>query len=383
MAPSDWYYAKGNRQLGPVSSTELKQLAESGQLVADDLVWREGMVEWISANKVKGLFAAPVEEPARVESPPEHSPPVESPPVQSPPAGGAWTGIAPAPREPTSIGPQRHPFDMLIDLIRRQFPPQFVDSSSRVFSVVGYYGLYVGMAMLLVHALVVGIKTEELPMALAMGGAWVLVLIVLQYASGKFLVSLDKLNRSTSGRMSSTALPDCFALLSMCAGLAALVGLVIVALAAGDFSIIMSAIGLFILCEYVAILSLTLGALNIHVESDASAGEEAIGILSFLAKLILRVVPVAFGLGVALGICDLIISSALIASDSGLRAEMVEMTGAVMTMLASGYRLATSAAMPIVAYVYFLIAYLSVDVLNSILKLPRLLKKDNNEEGQT
>ena len=381
MAPSDWYYAKGNRQLGPVSSTELKQLAESGQLVPDDLVWREGMVEWISANKVKGLFAAPVEEPARVESPPEHSPPVESPPVQSPPAGGAWTGIAPAPREPTSIGPQRHPFDMLIDLIRRQFPPQFVDSSSRVFSVVGYYGLYVGMAMLLVHALVVGIKTEELPMALAMGGAWVLVLIVLQYASGKFLVSLDKLNRSTSGRMSSTALPDCFALLSMCAGLTLLVTQLIIALPLANVSLILRAIGAFILCEYVAIVSLSLDSLNVKVETGASAGEEAVGILTFLAKLIPRLVPVAFGVGVALGICDLIIAGVSAASGAGL--ETIAIIGPVVAVPTSGKMLFGSAALPIVAYFLFLLVYLFVDVLHSILTLESLLKKDHNEENQT
>ena len=66
MAPSDWYYAKDNRQLGPVSSTELKQLAESEELVAGDLVWREGMVEWIAADKVKGLFDAPLDRQTQI-----------------------------------------------------------------------------------------------------------------------------------------------------------------------------------------------------------------------------------------------------------------------------------------------------------------------------
>ena len=364
MAPSDWYYAKGNRQLGPVSSTELKQLAESGQLVAEDLVWREGMVEWIAAAKVKGLFDAPVEEPSRVESPP----------VQSQPAGAASSGFAPSPPEPQSHGPRRHPFDMLIELIRRQFPLWFVDSSSKVFSAVGYYGLYVAMVMLLVCAGVFGAKTETLPITLATSLAGIAVLFVLQYVSGKFLPALDTLNRSTSGRVSSTALPDCFALLIMCAGPALLVALLIFALPLGNFSLMLWAIGAFILCEYVAILSLNLDALNIKVETEASAGEEAIGILTFLAKLILRLVPVAFGMGVALGISDLIIASALAASDSAVGS---------ITTVAMVPMLFTFAALPIVAYVFFLMTYLAVDVLHSILKLPRLLKKDDSEQDQS
>ncbi len=367
MAPSDWYYAKGNRQLGPVSSTELKQLSESGYLTADDLVWREGMGEWIAAGKVKGLFDAPPEEPAGAQSPP----------VQTPPADAAPDAPPPAKTEERSDVARKHVFDMLIELVRRQLPPRFVDSSSAVFATVGYYGLYGGMVMLLVFAVVIGAKAEAVPIALAVSVAGIVVLVVLQYTSGRFLASLQMLNRSTSGRITSTALPDCVALLSMCVGLALLIGMVMLGLSLGDFSVVLFAIGLFILFEYVAILSLTLDALNLKVEADASAGEEAIGIISFLAKLILRLVPVAFGVGVALGICNLIVASVLAISKSG-----PEITDALATMQASGGILFTSAALPILAYVLFLLVYLLVDVLRSILVLPRLLAKDAKEEDQ-
>jgi hypothetical protein len=51
-----WYYAKNDQQLGPVSPTELKKLAESRALSSDDLIWREGMESWVPAARVKGLF---------------------------------------------------------------------------------------------------------------------------------------------------------------------------------------------------------------------------------------------------------------------------------------------------------------------------------------
>ena len=49
MAEVQWYYARDNQQFGPVSASELKQLAEAGRLSPDDLLWREGMDSWATA----------------------------------------------------------------------------------------------------------------------------------------------------------------------------------------------------------------------------------------------------------------------------------------------------------------------------------------------
>src|SRR5579875_2338036 len=37
-----WYYTHAGKTLGPVSSTQLRQLAASGQLVPNDLIWPDG-----------------------------------------------------------------------------------------------------------------------------------------------------------------------------------------------------------------------------------------------------------------------------------------------------------------------------------------------------
>jgi hypothetical protein len=55
---SDWYYAKGKQQFGPVSTDQLKMLAASGELTSQDQLWRPGMASWTAAAQVKGLFAA-------------------------------------------------------------------------------------------------------------------------------------------------------------------------------------------------------------------------------------------------------------------------------------------------------------------------------------
>lgn len=53
---ANWYYTKNKEREGPVTPAQLKQLASKGWLAPDDLVWKEGMPNWLPARKVRGLF---------------------------------------------------------------------------------------------------------------------------------------------------------------------------------------------------------------------------------------------------------------------------------------------------------------------------------------
>jgi hypothetical protein len=56
--PQDaWYYTRDGERLGPVSLTELRELARVGTLDPRlGLVWTQGMAEWQAAGEVDGLF---------------------------------------------------------------------------------------------------------------------------------------------------------------------------------------------------------------------------------------------------------------------------------------------------------------------------------------
>ena len=61
---SDWFYLCDGVQNGPVSTDQLRQLARTGKLRPEDLVWKEGIADWVEAKKISGLFAsAPVAPP--------------------------------------------------------------------------------------------------------------------------------------------------------------------------------------------------------------------------------------------------------------------------------------------------------------------------------
>lgn len=86
LAP-EWHYAQNNVQSGPVTFSQLKDLASSGRLHATDLVWKMGTPDWREAHTVQGLFSPPANGAVQ---PPQTPPPIGS-------------GVAPALWNPTVI----------------------------------------------------------------------------------------------------------------------------------------------------------------------------------------------------------------------------------------------------------------------------------------
>src|SRR5471030_337002 len=52
-----WWYAKSDKRFGPYSGSELKLIAAGGDLISTDLVWKEGLANWVPASSLKGMFS--------------------------------------------------------------------------------------------------------------------------------------------------------------------------------------------------------------------------------------------------------------------------------------------------------------------------------------
>lgn len=50
-----WYYSKNGSQLGPISTDEIKSKLASGEIAATDLIWKEGMADWVPSGQVGEL----------------------------------------------------------------------------------------------------------------------------------------------------------------------------------------------------------------------------------------------------------------------------------------------------------------------------------------
>ena len=75
---SKWRYQIDGVKHGPVSSSELRELASRGVISAETLVTKEGLGGWVRARKVAGLIS-PM--PAPVETPPTSMPERPAPPA--------------------------------------------------------------------------------------------------------------------------------------------------------------------------------------------------------------------------------------------------------------------------------------------------------------
>jgi hypothetical protein len=62
---AEWFVSRGGGpQTGPFENSQLKQMAASGQLTGNDLVWKQGMPGWVPASQIKGLIGGSVQRAA-------------------------------------------------------------------------------------------------------------------------------------------------------------------------------------------------------------------------------------------------------------------------------------------------------------------------------
>ena len=97
----EWFYMRLGKQVGPLTSEQLKDFAQKGILKPSDQIWKKGMADWVKAGRVKGLFArtAPVEQESEVD--PE--PPVSNTKVRAVNVPKASTAAVMPPDDPPVI----------------------------------------------------------------------------------------------------------------------------------------------------------------------------------------------------------------------------------------------------------------------------------------
>ena len=182
---TEWYYACGGQQSGPVSFEQLQVLARSGALHATrDLVWTSTMKDWIPAGQVPGLFVAasstgvPAVDPANPYAAPQ------STWTEATPAAGAALLEIPPGSEPIDVGGcVKRGFE----LTKRQF-------GTIVLVGLVYFAVFFGLSMVL--GLIQGILQGTMGAGSARhmdphpGAGPVLIMAVFQVISQVFSIYL-------------------------------------------------------------------------------------------------------------------------------------------------------------------------------------------------
>lgn len=99
MAEAIWYFADGDEERGPVTEAQIRALIGTGNLKQDDLVWKEGMDDWMPARDVPGLFQPAAAKKGESDSPAEEPSPSATPPAGASLGTGSSTAVtSPRPR---------------------------------------------------------------------------------------------------------------------------------------------------------------------------------------------------------------------------------------------------------------------------------------------
>ena len=345
---ASWYYSIDGNQEGPVELTSLQEMLEFGRLNLNDLVWKEGMAEWVPATDVPDLNRTTALKRRTKRTNKDRSDDIST--------TSSDNELAP------------HFLDHLLIGVRNAVSETFVWDSWKGSVELGRYAIYVSIILNLAFCGLTAAKSNDVNVGL-IGVAGAVIALVLQYSAVKSCGAIMRLIRATALRMSSTAFLDSMALMFLVGGVLELAGTGVVWIRTHDIPSLVGGIAICLLCEQLGLMLLYPNTIGITISDRAGPGEEAISIFSFFVMLPLRFVPTVFGVGSAVSIIGTVVALVLL-----LATTESDWTGPIpYAMVLAIYSTSIAmqcAAFPITMYVYFVIAYLLVDVISSILVMP-------------
>lgn len=357
-----YYYTDAqNRPTGPVELDQLRQLHAQGTLSPQSSVIPEGASQWTTLGAI--LVAAPAPNPAPTPSPAAAAP--------GRPALSFIDTLG------TSLGGI---VEVFLELLRKGLTESFLTRTLGGLTRCGHLLVLAGAGLGLIYTIVQAIRANSFQV---FGGGLVLILWIalLQYVALRFFTANQALVANSPSRVGSAALLDCLALILAVGAVVALVGGTVDAIRSNEF-------GSFVggLLSSIVLLLGAGAALNPQLSNvrlaESSAGEEAIGLASFFGKASLVMLPLVFAALSLTGVIVIVVSFFATDSNSGAASFVQTVLGFVPALgrfgsadagLAGVGLLLQACLLPLIAYLGFLVLYLSLDLMRAVLEVPRKL----------
>jgi len=336
-----YYYANAqNQPTGPVSIDELRSLLAAGSVSPSTNVIPEGGQQWAPLSSLPEFAQAAPAAPAK-------------------PAGPILADIV-------GIALEKARGLLTEALLRR-----ILSGAMGAGQLLVLVGAVLGFLSCLIQAF----KPNQLAV-LFIGLGGVILIALLQYVSKKFFQGCTQLIENTPSTMGSAAVLDCIALMCLALAIFLLLGGTVYSFMMSGQQLVMllTVIGAALGLTLFAMVALNAKVVNVSI-APASAGEEAMGILAFLIKVPLVLVPLSFFSMSLIGSLTCLMS--LFPNQENYDSPSYAMQHLV-PMIQTGFGpgvagiliLAFSSLLPFIVYCVFLMEYLGVDVIRSIVCLP-------------
>lgn len=334
-----------NQPVGPVDFTELNRLAAQSIIDDQTAVIPEGGQTWTTWGAVKG--EAP--DTSRLASP----------------GNQKVDGIS------TVLG------DTVARILHRLagwLSPTLLKSSLEFAGRYGHFAVLASAGLGLILAIVLALRTHSVATFVMLGIGYLLLIAVAQFSAQRFLSAGIALLANTPSRLSSRSFLECASLFAILGAASTILGGLAGSIQADSLVPMIPAILTGALLLYFSMVAMHCEVLNVSISGEATAGEDAISLLSFFCKAGLALAPLFFfllSMGGTMLILLALFSIGQEAKEAFLGMLPLPPIAGMLAQNSPGQLLVLIACLvPVLSYFFFLLAYLSLDVIRAVLVVP-------------
>lgn len=361
MSDESWYAIHDNEQRGPLVFEALHQMVLSQELERDDLVWQVGTPGWIPAGQSPALCEAVGWGPPQVPDLPraslgdQYRPHLQD--LRSRVGDLDQTASA------LEALPHLRFVKRTLEALGRQVTVHQLDLTDRLMKRAGNLAYVLAAVLYAAFFAIVSLRADSIQQLLVT----LLIIVpgasICHFVAVHFIESGDSMLRQTPTELSSKTLAMSIGLLT------GVVGLLMLIMASHDLFKkidVVGAIGILpvaLALLYTAAACLNPESLNLNVEARAHAAREAIGIVMFVAKVPLRLIPIVFGLFSLLAAGSAIFFCSKLASGEEIELHFAQAMEVAPMVLLTGL-------LPMALYLAAVLAMLVADFFRASLDTP-------------
>lgn len=341
-----YYTDASNQPAGPCDLEQLKALAAEGKINDQTSVIPEGGQTWITYGALRG--AAPTPPP--------------------PPRAASTFNLASL---ATILGDT---VGKVLGLLSNLLSGALLQGSLKFAGHFGHFAVAVGAVLGLILATILATRMHSFPIFAYGGVGFVLAVAVAQFSAQRFMSAGTTIIANTPNRLSSKTFLECVGLFAILGAIGVFIGGLVASIQGGTVVPLIPAILITAYLLYFAMTALHPEELNVSISGEASAGEEAVSLLSFFCKVSLKLAPLFFFLFAVVGaIVTLlgIFDTGQGATQSLMYSLPIPPVMAEFAQNTPGQALVLIAClMPVLSYFFFLLSYLGLDLIRAILAVP-------------
>lgn len=344
-----YYTDAANQPAGPCDLAQLKALAAQGTINDLTSVIPEGGQTWVPYASLKNGTIPP------------------------PPPGASGAGLSGI---STILGDT---VSGILGRVSTWLSAALLRNSLGFAGKYGHFAVLAGAVLGLILSIVLAVRYHSASVFFTAGLGFVVAVAVAQFSAQRFMSAATTLLATSPNRLASKSFLECVGLFAVLGAVGSLIGGIVGSIQLNSLMPLVPALLIFAYLLYFAMTALHPEELNVNIAGEATAGQEAISLLSFFVKVGLKLAPLYFFLLAVAGALFILLAlfdngqggSGVMAGQMLLGSLPLPPAFAPVAQNSPGQALVLIACLvPVIIYFFFLLWYLALDLMRAVLAIP-------------